>query len=587
MSNDYRSDLYFWRNDLDQDSKTGDESLHASSVYSEWLWKSKNQAFELKSQFSWGSADTLSLVKNIAANQFISKYNIIDEAQDLRSYLTSTNKLTSSRLEQLLPKQIDISANDALQEIKAIEEKALEQQRDKQVAGLVNDSKNIAVGFDFDFTYSAGGVKALFRHIGSDLYSVGAKSLLNNSRELSLDWNHEFFTNWGTQLKVSTIVENASQGGKLNFSGLELGNLLALDEKLSSYAFSNTDDNEPRYLYDINLENKVSFGQVDLELGYKFSWKHQLSDIQLLKDTTLEGEVYTDAYFRANDNSSLEKLYLNTIYTIDTTKWNQFKSLSDTLASNLIDKELAHKINFILRWNFNKEIQLKLGAELSVLRDRSNFNNWNDDGQKMKLNDKTWDKLGYFFNERDELGQSYPLTLSYQGEYFSQSLNLEYYQLNYVSTSDLSTEYNASWDFEWEFIPEKWTIAMDIGLRYEFTEFNQDIHFLQNSEGKNFYFYSEESLGDSLVIVSPQTSAQRTSQLVDVGIQPDGFELMRRTENQFIEQIDPYVDFSLSYNYTDELSLEGEVSLLEYRRPQSLSEEYRDFTTLIRALYNF
>ena len=586
-SKEHKTDLPFFRMDLDPDAETRDPMLDGQSFFTQWEGLFFKQNLSLSAQGVWGSADSSLINKQKAINGFISNYNITSEADTLRSLYLLSGKPNANIFESLLPSNINLSGEEALAEIDSIKASIQSKSESEKFVGFKTDPDYLAFELKGEYYLKNGSIGASFEYIGSDIYSPGASGLLNNSRSYNAFWQQSIGLDYDLSIDYSLNIENVNQGDRFDFFGVEKGNVLGLSDSDFGPLFVEEFGIETRYLHSVSIDQNYRFlEQFEFEVGYELSWWHQFNSAFLEKDTTDEAGIYTDPYFNTS-NDELIKVYYGDDHNVDASKWSEYIDAPDSLAFKLQEKELSHEINVGLTWSPSNNLSIRIGAEWEGVFDYSIWHKSSTSYKTLKLEGETYENLGYGLGLLASNYINCPVEINYSNDFISQSLGAAVSRQSYRYLNQDVYEWNIDLNSGFEWINNRLETNFGIGVRNEISKYDDENFYLEGTDGTLFYFFDKTYESDSTVVVNPVQRASSESSEVDGSTEAEEYVLKRNTFRTRETQFDPYFEFDVRWTQTKRLSFEGMFNLYRFERPENMDEENVDWTAGIYMQYSF
>ncbi|MGL1933536.1 MAG: hypothetical protein OCD01_00875 [Fibrobacterales bacterium] len=608
QSENNRSGFYLGRDDLAESSGLYDPERKSRSGYWRGHWTNPKGTFEVNAEIAYGLSDTLNGNIINGTSNFVTE---LKAAYSIDSTLTTEQIVTLDSLHQII--------SDSLSAYPVIRD------TDKFTA-LLNQNGQPFYGMDVDSLYADYVTRASTEDEGGEWYdqlknnmaymveaeyffpqssvALGAKivtpyfyspgsgtSVSANSRNYFGSYSHTIQNNWNAGIEYNLDINNVGTKGDLNLFGFAEGSFMGLQEGKDFKA----NENRPLYIHDIVLTSDYRLNDqwsFDIEYGINYQTQKD-STTQIVRSD--DDIVYTDPFFKGSGGATdTTRLYYGQTLSINKERYYGYLAAEEVLQHDFESKDLTHSVALGSKFDLNSMNQLKLGADLELLFDKSEFANTSDnfyttasDTLPIALSNETLRELGYYLGGEDKVKYSFPFeySLKYRPLRFNNRFKVTPIFTSIVKDNEAITEIKVSNKISMKVLDRRVTLTLDVGMKTKTTEEDAVRYYvidtlntttavkLYHTEGDGTYTATETATSDQ---VSAKPTALPTNS--DVRI-----EEYRSTE----EELDWWVSFVGRYNLTSRMYLEGMVRYDTFERPQQLESQYSHFYTALNYQYSF
>ncbi len=543
-SKNYQDDPWF-RDGMSMDRNTVDPNISSKTFFAEGNWLFWPGDIELNGQVALGAADTSDVWKQRAINQVFSKAGVMMSNFALLRNLMKNEALISSlrreELETIFGDNTMMTLSEMREQLKILiaEAKRVERkfasEEDDQQSVSDWDGQNFAVMAGLRWGIGSSVISAHVKYVGGKYYSAGSPDQLNNYREMGVSLDQRISRNWRFNLGYDLNIENASTENKYNVFGLSEGTTLGLFSDASSdwKKAHEQDDTRALYIHNGNIKNVLKFNNVEFTLKYKADYRQRNRGTRLYADYNATSGVFDDPWFKPQSSKAqtYDVVRENDTLHVDADRFLQYYDLSDReyLAAGFEEKLLKHIFDAELAFKFYKNT-LKIGGVWIYRTDLSEFEN-DSLLDRFDFSNRTYGYLGYYFHGSDYFEQRYPIS-------FASELPLFHNVLAFTPRYKMYNRDNMK-EFEWT-VSE----AIDIPLVENFMDLSI------NAEARQ--------------------------------------EFIRRHKDGKSEmEADVNGSGTLRVHYTKKLTGDYTLGASYNYRPDSRSDEYKDFFGSMTVNYNF
>lgn len=562
-------------------------------------WGGRNGSFRFRADVAVGRADTADVFYQNALDAVFAEAGLPNAAlSDVRTLFLSDANIRegdSSAIVALVGPELSLSeARDSLIVLRQMvleKQSELEKEgKDGRTANMSWEKQNIAGRLQMEWNYQSGNVQVSMQSIGSNYFSPGASGLLQNSREYGIDWNQTLKSYWDISTRYLLSVENAAGAGD------GASNILGFGEGSSSGLWADDswkkehlmDADRTRYVHQAALDQNFRVGKnLSLSVGYQVEHSRQYLPTKLKADVSSDAAVFLDPWFVERTGRStlnVDRGYGDSI-AVDSARWTSFATLgaSDSIAWGFHDVRTKHGITTEATWT-RKNYSIKVGGQWTMQLDQSEFTK-DQQVRDFDLKDSSWQKLGYNPNAQTWFEQSYPITLSHSIATATNKATFKPRWRTYEKNEQEDFEYSFIDRLEIPFLKRKLLWSVEGGVFRRISEVLSDSYWIESKDDSTRYAYYR--VNDDGIIV-PVSSPQSTDIAVQggEGVSTD-YRVIREKMEDRTRQWDLSLSSSFRVNWTTRLFTELTGRVDDYRRPDQLEEQHRDFTGSMNVFYSF
>ncbi len=614
QSENSRTGFQMGRSDIEPTSGLNDPEKISNSKFWRGYWTNQKGTFEVKAEIAYGYSDTLNRAQINGGTAFMSYLDTAyengttagDTARAL--YLDSMFNDVSNRIIKGERVTTAEEFNDVLFDaanlenpFNAIEDDSLFLKYQKEIAqnetedGILQKLQyNMAYKLEVEYFFPRASLATGARIITPKYYSPGSgNSVTANSRNYFASYSQSIFNDWNIEVDYNVDVNNAADTNYANILGFAEGSTMGVQSETDQH-----NPVRPLYIHDLKFASDYRINKmlsIDGEYAFRFETQKDANTEIRKSDDAL---VYKDPFFKgtgvvgAVTDTTID--YYGEAVNVDVKKLDYYKSAHTVFMNDFESKEATHSISFNGKLNLNPMNQIKLGMDIILTFDKSEF--YNDSlfyidtttlaEIPLNLTPETLDELGYYPGGDDKVRYSFPIeyNLKIRSLKLNNKFKIKPIFETIVKNDETSTEYQISDKFSMKILKNKITLTLAAGYSMKTTEENDLRYFVVDTVTaptvKN-YHYDENA--DLLY-----TAEQATTNEVSANHSASG-DQQTRVESfvDSIEENDWYVSFIGKYNITSRMYVEAKVKYDTFERPQALESQYTDLFTELNFQYSF
>jgi hypothetical protein len=599
VSEDQSHDLLV-RSDIPTSQELRDPLAQAKAGFVAGEWSNRKGSFQVNLDVAMGQADTADVVYQDAIDNVFHRAGLSSVTlSDVRRVFASSaaiNSTDSATIFTILPSDslTLAQARDSLVHMRSAilsERASLDNDRKKdQVASMDWQKENMATRLELAWRLSQSSITVNLQSVGSHYFSPGASSLTQNSRDYGIEWTQAVLPFWDLDASYNLIVENAagSSEGEENWLGLGEGSSAGLSRDNAWHKEHLMDPDRAKFTHLAGMQHQFRIGDaLDLSVGYSFEHGRQFLPKVLKANFSSDAAVFRDSWFsvRTGKSSSVLDLGFGDSVEVDSSRYATYQALAseDSIAWGYQDVRSKHQANAEIQIR-RSLYTLRVGGEWAYQLDQGQFTE-NDLVADFDFADTTWEKLGQNPQAQTWMEQAYPITLTGTLGRFTNKAGIRP-RWKFWQKADLHEfEYRLTDRFEVSMLKRKMVLSLTGEMNHKITNQNQARYFLEDpTDSVRYSYYTLDGSGNIQATNAPAHDAIAVQGGEDAGITYKGVKTMERVrEVQTDLSLEGILRINLSTRAFTELM--GKVN--DVRRPQQLSEEYRDFTGGVTLFYSF
>lgn len=417
----------FFRKGTKATNITSEPLQESFTMYADGNWLFYPGDIELNGQVAIGRADTAEVFVERAINQVFQEagvnYATYNDIRQLMANETEINRLTSAELEEIFGdnttmtrSQMRDSLKTLIKNAKKARKDAADASDDEKVLGMRWSGQNLAVGASLFWNINKTTIAGHLKYVGENYFSAGSADLLADTREFGGNIEQIISKFWTLNFGYQINVENAASEDKANIFGLGEGTTLGFFGSASdSWKKEHELDNDrAKYIQNFNLSNKVKINEnVDVNVAYNLEYRTQYRPFRIHGVFALSEEIYKDSWFKKRKGKETLIIYHDGDSTkVDKDRWQEYMEMSTEpyLGSEFQERIFKHSLKGDVSVRKLKSL-FKVGGAWVLRTDHSKFHN-DSLMKKFDFSNKTWGKMGYYFEGADYFEQSYPISIT-------------------------------------------------------------------------------------------------------------------------------------------------------------------------------
>ena len=535
-----------------RNSITNEPMQESFTMFADGNWLFFPGDIELKGQIAVGRADTADVFKERAINKVFNDAGLnVASFTKLRQLMTNVDKvnaLSTEELDEIFGGNTTLNRSEMRDSLKTLLREAKLSKDDEEadlddsrVLGVNWGSQNFAIGASLYWNIYKTTLSGHVKYVGEDFYSAGSPDQLADTREFGGRIEQIISKVWTAGFSYQVNVENAAKKGATNLFGIGEGTRWGFGDATDKwYEEHELDNDRTKYIQNGTLDSKFKIGKnLDLAVGYNLEYRTQYRPYQLHGDYILEDGIYRDKWFTAHRNKPVTQVVDGDyITTVDSARWTEYMGLTgeEYLASKFQERIYKNSWKLDASLSAFKSI-FRVGGRWTIRTDDSKF--YKDSLIKhMKLANKTWDKMGYYFGGADYFEHSYPISattsLNRIQNYVAITPRFKSYERDEMGETEIAIEDQ----FEISFRNRFFILGVNAEFRYLTTD------------------WQEETIDEEVYTVEES-------------------------------EMDVLGNINLRVNHTKHLYSEWYTGAAMYYRPDNLSDEYKDIYGGVRVNYVF
>ncbi len=617
QSENSRTGFQLGRTDIESNSGLNDPEKISNSKFWRGYWTNQKGTFEVKAEIAYGYSDTLNSAQINGGAAFMTyleqkfdtdsttgeaaRTNFIDTSSyinDISDRLTKGEKVLSEDVFNSILFDLSDSANpfnETEDDSLFIKYKEFLGQNEKETTLYQKLKHNMAYKLELEYFFPQSSLAMGTKIITPKYYSPGSgNSVTANSRNYFASYSQSIFNDLNIELDYNLDINNAGSTTKANFFGFAEGSTPGIQK--------GKDDTKngvrPLYIHDIKIGSDYRINKmlsIDGEYAYRFeSQKDENTEIRKSDDAL----IYKDPFFKgtgvvgAATDTTID--YYGEAVNVDVKKLDYYKSAHTVFMNNFESKEATHSISFNGKLDLNPMNQIKLGMDIVLTYDKSEF--YNDSlfyidtttlaEIPLSLTPETLDELGYYPGGDDKIRYSFPIeyNLKIRSMKLNNKFKIKPIFETIVKNDETSTEYQFSDKFSMKILKNKITLTLAAGYTMKSVNENDLRYFVVDTVNaptvKNYHY---DETADALF-----TTEQATTNEVSASHSASGNQQTKiESFVDIIEENDWYVSFIGKYNITSRMYVEATVKYDTFERPQALESQYTDLFTELNFQYSF
>jgi len=593
------------RPDISEYSTTAQPELKSRQLTLDQEWKNRNQTWSLQWEISAGTVDSTDAAYNRALKKILLQKYSEAEAALLAPLVAPKVKTSFVRENIALATQAEVTTQDSInlqdsliqagiqtgledslnnrlferrlqiiQDLRAatkIQEKEEQKNLEENRVGSFNwDNQGLASRVKLSRIWNNGSMEMTYLYIGKDFFTGGNPYLVQNRRSYQASLTQELTEKWSLQSQYSLEIEKAGGilGEELNLSGVE----------------SVPGITQPERTHKAQIEMRAGIAsQTEISLKYGTDYKTQILDYTLKSDST---RIFFDPWFAGADSQSSELRYFdNKAYWADTARLNFYRSLSgsDTVPLARIKdiNEWENQLKLEMRTRLTAQTQLQTGI---LLRYKNDFTSYQKEQllSQLKLQDTTLEILGWYPQGEDEWEQAFDVSFSRKSGKWNHKWTGTFKHESRALR--VRREWGGSFrqQSEWEPLKRKLRMQFNVGFKWRTYTERAYRYYLQDSSGKNWYFFKSDSLGEAQG--SPDGSGALAVGPTDPSILSHQIHSQRYRPSTLEQELN--WECVTRYNLNSRAYLEAVLWQNSFWRPQSLDQQYNDIAAKVAVFYS-
>lgn len=599
ISSEDRSSDILIRDTFSKSQELRDPLADAKAAFVSGEWATRRGGFQVHADVAIGRADTTDVFYQAALDEVFAQAGLspVPLSQVRKMFLSDVNirEADSSEVFQILER--DLNLEDARDSLVVLRHMVMEAQDSLESEGLGDRTaslswrkQNLAARLQFDWNYSGGNVQVTLQSIGSNYFSPGASGLLQNSREYGVDWNQTLLPFWDIHAQYLLSVENASgvESGSSNLLGLGEGSSLGFRKDDAYQREHLMDADRTRYVHQIGMDHRFRLARsIDLAVGYQFEHSRQYLPTRLKADITPDAGVVLDSWFeeRTGEPSVMVDRGYGDSVQVDSARWDSYQSLAneDSIAWGFHDLRSKHALSASIQWS-RKAFSIKAGGEWTIQLDQSEFTK-DDLVSNFDFADSTWQKLGYHPESQSWLEHAYPISLTSSVGRFTNKATFKPRWRYYEKADQQEFEYSFNDRIERAFFHRKLICGITGEVNRQIRKSTVAEYWMERkSDSAQYSYYRIGEAGEVVPVSSARVGDIEVQGGEDIG---EDYRIVRHMGTETIRQWDLLLEMTLRVNWTNHLYTELLGRIDDYRRPDQLEEQHRDFTGALNAFYSF
>ena len=600
-SKDNKSDPLI-RDGFSEGMPTRDPLAETRAAYMAGEWATRSGSFQLNFDMAIGRADTTDAMVQRALDHVFSNAGLSQvSVSQVRSLFVSDaviQSADSATVAAILPMDTSVTLAKARDSLVALRhtvnayQTSLEDSRDQErAAGMDWTRENTAERLGLAWKWSTGSFKFDAQTVGMHYYSPGARTLMQNSRDYSLDWTQGLKPWWDVEASYDLTVQNATNGerGRENVLGISEGD---------QFGFGSNDSWNQAHLQDLNraklthlasMDHRFRIGSsIDVSVGYRFEHDRQHLPTVLKPLFTTDAAIFRDPFFAVQGSSAKSQLDLGfgDTATVDSARWASYQALAGNSALALGFQDLRYKngAKLDLQWRRTR-FTLRVGGEWTWQLDHSAFT-VDSLMQGLSLADTTLGKLGYLPGAQTWFEQSYPISLTGKIGPLTNKATFKPRWKTWKKANLHEFEWRGNDRLEIPMFKRKVIVTLigEAGRKVTKEDKNRYFFVDPTDSSKVFVYYTADTSGNLTATQNPAPADNLVQGSEDTG---GKYKILRQVYRGVIDQVDLAVEGNLRYNVSAHAYTEADFRVDDVRRPDQLSEQHRDFTGGLTFFYSF